>query len=112
MNMDVSMLFIIIGGLLEPVWVICLKKFNEKRNPVWFIITAFFCILSPAMMGLGLDTVSVGVAYAVWTGIGSVCTVIVGYFLYKDKISAMKMACIGLILAGVVGLELVSGGSS
>lgn len=110
--MDISMLLIVIGGLLEPVWVICLKKFNEAKSPVWLIATVFFCILSPALMGLGLDTVPVGVAYAVWTGIGAVCTVVVGYFLYKDKITVVKMVCIGLILVGVVGLELVSGGSS
>ena len=45
-----------------------------------------------------------------WTGIGAVCTMIVGYVLYQDRIGAAKMVCVGMILAGVVGLELVSGG--
>lgn len=110
--MDLSMMLIVIGGLLEPVWVIALKKFNDTRHPAWLVATVFFCILSPAFMGLGMDAVPMGVAYAVWTGIGAVCTMVVGYVLYKDKVNAVKLVCVGLILAGVVGLELVTGGSS
>lgn len=110
--MDASMILIVIGGLLEPVWVIALKRFDESRSITWLIATVVFCVLSPALMGLGMRTVDMGVAYAVWTGIGAVCTMIVGYFLYKDRINAVKLVCVGLILAGVVGLELVTGGSS
>ncbi len=108
--MDVAMAFIIIGGLLEPVWVVALKKFDVERRIVWAVATVFFAVLSPALMGLGMEAVGVGVAYAVWTGIGAVCTMVVGYVLYQDRIGAAKMVCVGMILAGVIGLELVSGG--
>lgn len=109
--MDAAMAFVVIGGLLEPVWVIALKRFDSERNFRWAIATAFFALLSPVLMGIGMEAVGVGVAYAVWTGIGSVCTMIVGLVLYHDKIGAAKMVCVGMILAGVVGLELVSGGA-
>lgn len=109
--MDTAMAMVVIGGLLEPVWVVALKKYNTERNFRWIIATVFFAILSPAMMGIGMKTISVGIAYAVWTGIGAVCTMIVGYALYKDRVGAVKLACVGLILVGVVGLELVSGGA-
>ena len=110
--MDLSMAFIIVGGLLEPVWVISLKKFDESRKPLWLIATVFFCVLSPALMGMGMESVPMGVAYAIWTGIGAVCTMIVGYILYGDRINAIKRSCVGLILAGVIGLQLFSGASA
>lgn len=109
--MDAAMAFVIIGGLLEPVWVVALKRYNTERNFRWIAVTVFFALLSPALMGIGMKTVPVGIAYAVWTGIGAVCTMIVGYVLYKDRVGAVKLACVGLILVGVVGLELVSGGA-
>lgn len=104
--MDLALLWIIAGGLLEPVWVISLKRFDEVRNLRWGVITVFFVLLSPICLGMGMETMSVGVSYAIWTGIGAVCTMAVGYLLYKEKVGAVKMALVGLILAGVVGLEL------
>ena len=109
--MDAAMALIVIGGLLEPVWVVALKRYNTEHNLRWIAVTVFFALLSPALMGIGMKTVAVGIAYAVWTGIGAVCTMIVGYVLYKDRVGAVKLACVGLILVGVVGLELVSGGA-
>lgn len=104
--MDLALLWIVIGGLLEPVWVVALKRFDEVRNLRWGLITVFFVILSPLFLGLGMETMPVGVSYAIWTGIGAVCTMAVGYLLYKEKVGAIKMALVGLILAGVIGLEL------
>ena len=109
--MDAAMALVVIGGLLEPVWVVALKRYNTEHNFRWIAITVFFALLSPALMGIGMKTIPVGIAYAVWTGIGAVCTMIVGYVLYKDRVGAVKLACVGLILVGVVGLELVSGGA-
>lgn len=104
--MDLALLWIVIGGFLEPVWVVALKKFDEKRSIGWLAATVFFAILSPVCMGFGMETMPVGVSYAIWTGIGAVCTMAVGYLLYKEKVGAIKMVLVGLILAGVVGLEL------
>lgn len=108
--MDLAIIWVIAGGLLEPVWVVALKKLDEERNLKWASATVFFALLSPVLMGIGMKTMSVGAAYAIWTGIGAVCTMIVGYYLYKEKVDAMKMVFVGMILAGVVGLQLATGG--
>ena len=107
--MDAGMLWIIAAGLLEPVWVITLKKFDEDRRIVWLAATVFFAVLSPVLRGVGMETIPMGVSYAMWTGIGAVCTMAVGYFLYRETVGAVKMVLVGLILAGVVGLELSRG---
>lgn len=107
--MDEAILWVVAGGLLEPVWVVALKKFDEKRTIAWGIAAIFFALLSPVLMGFGMETMGVGVAYAIWTGIGAVCTMGVGYFLYKETVGALKLVFVGMILAGVVGLELASG---
>ena len=109
--MDAAVLWVVAGGLLEPVWVVALKRFDETRSPAWAVATVFFAVLSPAFMGMSLDALSVGVAYAVWTGIGAVCTMAVGYLLYGERVGALKMLFVGMILAGVVGLELFGGAS-
>ncbi len=108
--MEPLMLLIIIGGLLEPVWVISLKKFNSDRSFKWGAMTAVFVVLSPVLLGLGMIEVPMGIAYAIWTGIGAVCTLIIGRYLYNDAITALRLVCMGLILAGVIGLQLVTGG--
>lgn len=110
--MDEAILWVIAGGLMEPVWVVALKRFDDTRSLLWGIATVFFAVLSPCLMGVGMKTMSVGVAYAVWTGIGAVCTMIAGYLLYGERVGALKLVFVGMILAGVVGLELFAGASS
>lgn len=107
--MDLALLWIVAGGLLEPVWVVALKKLDEERNLRWAVVTAFFALLSPFCLGMGMETMPVGVSYAIWTGIGAVCTMIVGYKLYGERIGALKMVLVGFILVGIVGLELSQG---
>ncbi|MDO5853710.1 MAG: multidrug efflux SMR transporter [Thermoplasmata archaeon] len=109
--MDAAILWVVAGGLLEPVWVVALKRFDERRTLAWGLAAVFFAVLSPCLMGMGMKTMSVGVAYAVWTGIGAVCTMIAGYLLYGERVGALKMVFVGMILAGVVGLELFAGAS-
>ena len=104
--MDAAILWVVAGGLLEPVWVVCLRRYDDTRSLLWLAATVFFAILSPVVMGVGMESMSVGTAYAVWTGIGAVCTMAVGALVYKERVGALRMACVGLILVGVVGLEL------
>ncbi len=108
--MDLAIVWVVLGGLLEPVWVVALKKLDSERNFRWALITVFFALLSPVLLGIGMGTMPVGIAYAIWTGIGAVCTMLVGYLLYKDSVDAMKLVFVGMILVGVVGLQLVTGG--
>jgi quaternary ammonium compound-resistance protein SugE len=65
-------------------------------------------VISVALLGLALKALPVGTAYAVWTGIGTVGTAILGMILFDDPATALRLACIGLIVAGILGLKLVS----
>ena len=105
---DIALLWVIVGGLLEPVWVVGLKKYNDTRNQAWGAVAVVFMIASPCCLAFAMDSISVGVAYSIWTGIGAVMTVIAGVVLYKDRIDRMKVLFIFLIIVGVVGLEMSS----
>ena len=63
---------------------------------------------SLAFLGLALKTLPVGTAYAVWTGIGAVGTAALGIYLFGEPATALRLACIGRIVSGIVGLQLVS----
>lgn len=106
-----SLLWVLVGGALEPTWVITMKKLDqaETRRWMWLVLTIFFMYLSPACVGMAMKDMSVGVAYAIWTGLGSVFTMIVGYLLFKERVERIKIFLVMLIIIGVVGLEISSG---
>ena len=101
-----SMLFI--AGLLEVGWAIGLKYTEGFTRPMPSVLTIACMIASVALLGLSLKTLPVGTAYAVWTGIGSVGTAILGIWLFGDPATALRIACIGLIVAGIIGLKAVA----
>ena len=101
-----SMLFI--GGLLEIGWAIGLKYTEGFTKLMPSVLTIVSMIASVALLGLSLKTLPVGTAYAVWTGIGSVGTAILGIWLFGDPATALRIACIGLIVAGIIGLKVVA----
>jgi quaternary ammonium compound-resistance protein SugE len=104
----VAWFYLLIAGLLEVGWAIGLK-YTEGFSRLWpSILTIAAMIFSLAFLGLALKVLPVGTAYAVWTGIGAVGTVILGIYLFNEPATAARLACIGLILAGIVGLKLVT----
>ncbi|WP_425994419.1 quaternary ammonium compound efflux SMR transporter SugE [Afipia sp. DC4300-2b1] len=101
-----TMLFV--AGLLEIGWAIGLKYTDGFTKLVPSVLTIVSMIASVLLLGLSLKTLPVGTAYAVWTGIGSVGTAILGIWLLGDPATTMRIACIGLIVAGIVGLKVVA----
>ncbi|MGD9837507.1 MAG: quaternary ammonium compound efflux SMR transporter SugE [Afipia sp.] len=101
-----SMLFV--AGLLEVGWAIGLKYTEGFTKLTPSVLTIVSMIASVALLGLSLKTLPVGTAYAVWTGIGSVGTAILGIWLFGDPATALRIACIGLIVAGIIGLKVVA----
>lgn len=98
-----------VAGLLEVGWAVGLK-YTEGFTRFWPTVgTAVSMVLSMGLLGIALRTLPVGTAYAVWTGIGTVGTVVLGIVLFGEPAGALRMACVGLILAGIVGLRLVPG---
>ncbi len=101
-----SMLFV--AGLLEIGWAIGLKYTDGFTRLVPSVLTIVSMVASVALLGLSLKTLPVGTAYAVWTGIGSVGTAILGIWLLGDPATTLRLVCIGLIVAGIVGLKVVA----
>ena len=101
-------IYLLVAGLLEVGWAIGLK-YTEGFSRLWpSLATIAAMVLSLGFLGLALKELPVGTAYAVWTGIGAVGTVILGIYLFNEPATAARLACIGLILAGIVGLKLVT----
>ena len=101
-------LLLFVAGLLEVGWAIGLKYTDGFTRPLPTVLTVASMIASVALLGLALKSLPVGTAYAVWTGIGTVGTAILGMVLFGDPATAIRLACIGLIVAGILGLKLVS----
>ena len=72
------------------------------------VLTVAAMILSLGLLGLALKTLPVGTAYAVWTGVGAVGTAALGIYLFAEPATVARLASIGLIVAGIVGLKIVS----
>jgi quaternary ammonium compound-resistance protein SugE len=96
------------AGLLEICWAIGLKYTEGFTRLIPSVLTLAAMAGSILLLGLALKTLPIGTAYAVWTGIGAVGTAILGIFLFGEPASVLRMASIGLIVAGIVGLKLVT----
>lgn len=103
-----SWVYLFVAGLFEIGWAIGLKYTNGFTRLVPTVLTAFSMAVSLGLLGLALKTLPVGTAYAVWTGVGAVGTAILGVYLLGEPATAGRLACIGLIVAGIVGLKIVS----
>ena len=100
--------YLLIAGLFEVGWAIGLK-YTDGFSRLWPSLgTIAAMIVSLGFLGLALKTLPVGTAYAVWTGIGAIGTVILGIILFAEPATALRLGCVGLILAGIVGLKLVT----
>ncbi len=100
--------YLFIAGVFEVAWAVGLK-YTEGFTRLWPTLgTAAALILSMALLALALRTLPLGTAYAVWTGIGAVGTAIAGVVLFDEPADAWRVACIALIVAGIVGLKLTS----
>ncbi|MGN8081238.1 quaternary ammonium compound efflux SMR transporter SugE [Variovorax sp. 22077] len=97
-----------IAGLLETGWAIGLK-YTEGFTRFWPSVgTAISMVLSVVLLGWAMRSLPVGTAYAVWTGIGAVGTVALGIVLFGEPANAARLACVALIVAGIVGLKFTS----
>jgi quaternary ammonium compound-resistance protein SugE len=99
---------LIVAGLFEIGWAVGLK-YTDGFSRLWpSVATAAAMIVSLLLLGLALKDLPIGTAYAVWTGVGAVGTAILGIWLFGDPANVARLACIGLIVAGIVGLKLVT----
>lgn len=109
--MSTSWILLLIAGLLEVVWAIGLKYTEGFSRLAPSVITIAAMIASVWLLAIALKGIPVGTGYAVWTGIGAVGTAILGIVLFNEAATVARLACIGLIVAGIFGLKLVSSGT-
>jgi len=101
-------IYLSIAGLFEVGWAIGLKYSEGFTKFTASALTVAAMAASVIFLGLALKTLPVGTGYAVWTGIGTVGTVVLGMILFKDPATAGRMACIALIIAGIAGLKILT----
>ena len=101
-----------VAGLLEIGWAVGLKYTEGFTRLGPTIATLVALIGSMALLGVALRTLPLGTAYAVWTGIGTVGTALLGIALFREPATALRLVCIGLIVAGIVGLKFLPGARS
>ena len=100
--------YVFVAGLLEIGWALGLKQ-SAGFTRLWpSVATVAMMIASLGLLGLSLRTLPLGTAYAVWTGIGTVGTAIVGIVVLREPATAVRLMCIVLIIAGIAGLKLAS----
>ncbi|AWV88912.1 quaternary ammonium compound efflux SMR transporter SugE [Bradymonas sediminis] len=102
-------IYLIIGGLFECGWAIGLK-YTEGFTRLWpTVFSVVAMLISLGLLGLSMREIPVGTAYAVWTGIGAVGVALLGMLLFGDSRDVARLVCLGLIVSGVVGLQIFSG---
>jgi quaternary ammonium compound-resistance protein SugE len=101
-------LYLILGGLFEVGFTTCLGLSNNFRHLGWSIAFLISVTLSMVLLGKAAQTIPLGTAYAVWTGIGAVGTAIVGIFLFKEPAEFWRLFFIALLIGSIVGLKAVS----
>ena len=97
---------LLVAGLLEVAWAVGLKYTAGFTRLVPTVLTVAAMVGSVGMLGLALRTLPLGTAYAIWTGIGTIGTVIFGIMVLNEPASVMRLACIAMIVGGIIGLKL------
>jgi quaternary ammonium compound-resistance protein SugE len=100
-------IYLLIAGLFEIGWAIGLKYTEGFTRLVPSVLTVASMVVSLGLLGLALKALPVGTAYAVWTGIGTLGTALLGIYLFEEPATVARLACIGLIVAGIAGLKVV-----
>ncbi|HEJ1272938.1 quaternary ammonium compound efflux SMR transporter SugE [Pseudomonas aeruginosa] len=94
------------AGLFEVGWAVGLKYTEGFSKPLPTVLTALAMLVSLGLLGLAMKHLPLGTAYAVWTGVGAVGTVIAGIVLFGESMALLRLASVALIVCGLVGLKL------
>jgi quaternary ammonium compound-resistance protein SugE len=101
-------ILLFIAGVFEIGWVYALKQSENFSNLKFAGLAIVLLVLSMACLSLSLRSIPVGTAYAIWTGIGAVGAATLGILAFGEPATALRLTCIALIVASVVGLKLSS----
>ncbi|MBP7062849.1 quaternary ammonium compound efflux SMR transporter SugE [Ferrovibrio sp.] len=101
-------ILLFLAGLAEIGWAVGLKYTAGFTRLMPSLLTIGAMIVSLALLGLALKSLPLGTAYAIWTGIGTVGTALLGIWLFGESADWLRLGCIGLIVAGIIGLKLAA----
>lgn len=101
-----SWIILFFAGLFEVGWAVGLKYTEGFSKPLPTVLTALAMLVSLGLLGLAMKHLLLGTAYAVWTGVGAVGTVIAGIVLFGESMALLRLASVALIVCGLVGLKL------
>ncbi|MDX3930145.1 MAG: quaternary ammonium compound efflux SMR transporter SugE [Shinella sp.] len=103
-----SWILLLLAGLFEIGWAIGLKYTEGFTKPLATVLTVGAMIISIGLLGLAVKSLPMGTAYAIWTGVGTVGTVILGIILFAEPVTAVRLGCIALIVTGILGLKFAA----
>jgi quaternary ammonium compound-resistance protein SugE len=106
--MRMAWVVLFLAGLFEIAWAVGLKYTDGFTRLGPTLVTGVCLILSMALLGVAVRTLPLGSAYAVWTGIGTIGTVVLGIVIFDEPTTVPRLICVGLIMAGILGLKLTS----
>ena len=102
--------FLLVAALLEVGWASGLKYTEGFTKPMPTVLVVIALTASMILLATAARTLPIGTAYAVWTGIGTAGTALLGMWLFGESAAPLRIVCIGLIIAGVLGLQLAGNG--
>ncbi len=98
---------LLLAGIFEITWAYTMKLSDGFTKLIPSVITVIGYLLSAVFLALALKKLSLGTAYAMWTGMGIVGTTVLGVVMFKENISIPQVLCIGMIIVGIVGLKIM-----
>lgn len=101
-----SWIILFCAGLFEIGWAVGLKYTDGFSRPLPTLLTVAAMAISIGLLGLAVKELPLGTAYAVWTGVGAVGTVIAGIILFGESMALVRLASVALIIAGLIGLKV------
>ena len=101
-------IILFLAGLFEVGWAVGLKYTDGFTRPWPTLATVVSMALGLWLLGIAMKSLPLGTAYAVWVGVGTIGTVMLGIVLFNEPVSALRLISVGLILAGIIGLKLTA----
>jgi quaternary ammonium compound-resistance protein SugE len=106
MSPAVAWLTLLAAGVLDVLWAVAMKYAAGYTKLGWSIASLALLAAFVFLLGRSLQVLPVGIAYAVWTGVGAVGTVLMGVVLFGESLDPIRVGCIALVVIGIVGLKL------
>ncbi len=108
--MELGWLYLIAASILEPCWVITLEKADGFRNRSWGVLTVVLIMACLYLLALAVAEIGPGISYAILAGIGAAIVVGISVVFYKERITPVRLLFVSMIIIGVIGVRLASGG--